>query len=112
MEKEFWKEHPVYRGYWFSNIGNVWRDSYVDKAGHRLKEHFIQPRISNKQMVISVNQRPKSLSRLVFEAHTGKVLDSRARLQYRDSNHLNNNLTNLYEKPVGEQNIYIEKLRI
>ena len=37
--EEVWKEHPVHKNYFLSNMGNVRRGEYVDARGRRFKPH-------------------------------------------------------------------------
>ena len=37
--EEVWKEHPVHKNYFLSNMGNVRRGEYVNTLGRRFKPH-------------------------------------------------------------------------
>ncbi|MCF0106008.1 MAG: hypothetical protein HUJ53_04550 [Holdemanella sp.] len=107
--KYIYREHPVYKGYYFSEKGKVYRKY---KNG---KRKYLHPFLKNNDLFIKVNNsKTIKVSRLIMESFHNRILNENECIVHKDMNRLNNDIGNLYitdKHGIGKMTGYMSKRR-
>lgn len=101
--EEEWRQHPLYKDYWISSLGNVWVDYKVGPSGRRMQPHMCKNIIIRRKsngyahVRVNINNKMKTVSHLVVEAFSGLILpeDSEIQVHHIDEDSTNNSVLNL-----------------
>lgn len=88
------KEHPVYKNYWISKSGVVFSTKVNRMNSHGIPR-LLSTRVDTRgYLVANIDRHPRSVHRLVLEAHRG-CAPMGHECCHGDGNKLNNDITNL-----------------
>lgn len=104
MENEFWKEHPIYKGYYGSNLGRIkYYDNRLKSNNMKIKKQQLNydDRFQFNITYQKKNRKP-SVARFIMECFYG--INKEMQTDHIDSVQYNNKLSNLRYVTIQENN--------
>ena len=102
LDGEIWKEHPIYKGYYASNLGRI---KYYDKKEHG--EKIKKQNYNNHIFLIHCVEKLYKASRFIMECFNG--INNKLCVFHIDLNKLNNKIDNLTYATRKEINVIKNK---